>query len=170
MNIDEILEDVIKSDSTIKRYDSPKRGRKLCPDCEFYVGLRTKVCECGHKFTKADKKIDPQKKDKIVEKPSTEDKLYSLSVNPYGGRIVYSGSGPIPYKPISTDYDGIADMCDNIVYDGQNEGKIYTVSAIKLWIQGLYGYKTEKYNSVCEHIDKWYYNKVNNIKEICNED
>jgi hypothetical protein len=30
-------------------------GMKQCPKCENYMGVRTQVCECGHKFTKSRK-------------------------------------------------------------------------------------------------------------------
>ncbi len=33
------------------------RGRKICPECSVNVGVRTHVCECGHKFVIKQKKI-----------------------------------------------------------------------------------------------------------------
>jgi hypothetical protein len=27
------------------------KGKKICPQCQAALGVRTKVCECGHEFT-----------------------------------------------------------------------------------------------------------------------
>ena len=32
-------------------YDGPGRGRKQCPKCEIYVGVKTGICNCGHDFS-----------------------------------------------------------------------------------------------------------------------
>ena len=32
-------------------YDGPGRGRKQCPNCKKYIGVRNYKCQCGHVFT-----------------------------------------------------------------------------------------------------------------------
>jgi len=33
-----------------KKKGTPGRGKKECPGCGEYVGVRVQECECGHKF------------------------------------------------------------------------------------------------------------------------
>lgn len=36
--------------SKIKMFDTGGRGRKQCPACQKHLGVRNKVCACGHNF------------------------------------------------------------------------------------------------------------------------
>jgi len=40
----------------MKVYSGPGRGRKQCPECKEYVGVRNTDCKCGHMFTSTLKK------------------------------------------------------------------------------------------------------------------
>lgn len=48
-----VEEPVVKK--IVKKFDGPGRGRKHCPSCDSYIGVRTKVCSCGHKFVRTNK-------------------------------------------------------------------------------------------------------------------
>jgi hypothetical protein len=39
-----------KSSGEIKVFDAPGRGRRPCPSCGVYVGVRTPICICGYNF------------------------------------------------------------------------------------------------------------------------
>ncbi|NVM34354.1 MAG: hypothetical protein HWN81_02085 [Candidatus Lokiarchaeota archaeon] len=43
------------------------RGKKRCPECNVYVGVRTLACDCGFNFGKP--KIKKAQKSRVPEKP-----------------------------------------------------------------------------------------------------
>jgi len=46
-SVDEIADESVK---IVKTFDEGGKGKKPCPQCNKYVGLRTAVCACGYKF------------------------------------------------------------------------------------------------------------------------
>lgn len=44
------------------------RGKKQCPSCSSFVGLRTATCECGHKFLSKKKKKKKISKHSILKR------------------------------------------------------------------------------------------------------
>ena len=67
--------------------DGGERGKKKCPKCSVFVGVRTKVClNCGHRFI-----FNPQPKNKI----KTEEVIDWQTLK-RGDRIrVFKGYGPV---------------------------------------------------------------------------
>jgi hypothetical protein len=65
-----------------KTSDKAGRGRKQCPSCNIFIGVRTLTCECGFSFAGAEKKdLPPQAKKpevreiKVATEPSRGRKM-----------------------------------------------------------------------------------------------
>lgn len=66
------------SNEKIKRLEkttSPSKGRKLCPGCRFYVGVRTFQCDCGYDF-----KLKIQKESTVTNHYKNPKKKKSTSI------------------------------------------------------------------------------------------
>lgn len=48
--------DNVEPQPKIKTFDKRGRGRKQCPKCKVIIGVRHKVCICGHTFKRKQKK------------------------------------------------------------------------------------------------------------------
>ena len=152
-------------EETVIEHRAPKKGLKFCSNCNCYVGVRTKLCECGHVFVKGEsKKPTKYEEDKKVESATDEEKKYAMLIGAYDGRIVYAGTS-IKVKLEELSEVGIRDFCDEVVFEGLNEGKIYSIKALKYFMQHLYGYTIPEYQEACQFIDLWY----NNLLEQFNE-
>jgi hypothetical protein len=137
----------------LKKDNNPGRGKKQCPDCEMYVGIRTYQCDCGHKFVEKKTKEELRSEE---NQPTDEERLYAQCVGAPSGRLVYRGSGSPPVKLTKITPEFVSDYCNLIVHDGIMNGKIYTVSAIKGYLQHQYGYNSGEYMSASVLVDKWY--------------
>lgn len=151
MNADELFEEFLKNEPKNKNAGP---GKKQCPNCKSYVGVRLYVCECGHEFVKGKNKQEPQSE--VTE----EDRLYAMSIGSPGGRLVYSGSGSPITKLSTINFQSVSDYCNLLVSEGIQQGLIYTTSAIKKFIQHQFGYNSEEYRSACAFVDMWYDDKM----------
>ena len=137
----------------LKKTDSPGRGKKQCPDCEMYVGIRTLTCTCGYVFGKSKNK---DKKAEEIDVPSDEDKLYAACIGANGGRFVYRASGSPSITLQDLSIESVFDYCNLVTNEGITQNKIYTVSAIKGFLQHQFGYNSGEYMSASVMVDKWY--------------
>jgi hypothetical protein len=171
MNADDILNDVLKNSRGVKlakpqtQYVRAGKGRKECPQCHVFVGVRTLTCVCGHNFVIGQSKKDTSRP---VEEPvSDEDRRYAIAAGlDSGGVMVYAGSGPCPAKLVTTDYNGVVQFCNDIVHSGLPQRKLYMPSAIKCWLRNIIPPDDEDYSHVCKLIDKWYDDKVASTMEM----
>ena len=166
MNIDALADALIseidKKGKVVKlptKYVMPGRGRKQCPDCQVYVGVRTQECECGHEFVAEDRKTPAAQ---VLEEPlSDEDKRYVRAIGcGKGGRVIYAGSGLCPAILHGLDYKMVSIFCEEVVDSGMAQGKIYMPRAIKCWARHIMGDKAESLPIVYDFIDDWYDEKV----------
>lgn len=170
ISLDDIVKQIEKKkfDSLDTNGNGPGRGRKQCPECKSYVGVRTGECNCGYVFNKdAELKLTIAEKRKVEDAATEEERNYAMAVcSGFSGTLVYVASGKCPYHFVGEDYDSISAACWQIVYDGLNDGKIYLPSAIKHWIGHRFGFNSKKYKRICEHVDKWANKVVVDFKKI----
>jgi len=81
MNIDEFLDqneenEFSEQKKEINTYDKPSRGRKYCPECNKYVGVRLKFCVCGFEFI-AGEKHEPEK---ILTDKEKQERRYIINI------------------------------------------------------------------------------------------
>lgn len=148
MNAQDVFEKFLNN----KKEKTIKKGKE-CPSCSTLVGPRTKLCGCGHEFVKgARKQFD---KYDSYDQVSDEDRLYAASIGA-SGRIVYAPSGSTNAVISDINKNSVYDFCNFVVNEGITKGVVYTVGAIKHFIQHRYGYNTKEYIDICEFIDEWY--------------
>lgn len=149
--VNEVFNDVINKDS------GPSRGKRLCPECNKHVGVRLRVCYCGHQFVKGETKQATIQEVRQQENQLTdEEKMYALSVGARGGELfIYSGR-ECPAKLEGLDSTSVHNFCNEVVFEGLNENKVYSVQAIKGFAQHRFGYGSEEYRTICEAVDQWY--------------
>ena len=169
MNADELVNDVLGS---LDKKHAPKKqtvyvragkGRKPCPSCGNYVGVRTLLCECGHEFViGASASATTADKNSAFEEPlSDEDKRYIRAIGcGKGGLVIYTGAGVSPARLNSQDCEAVCDFCDQVVFDGMGKGKIYMPSAIKSFARHAAGDTDMCMETVADLIDDWYESKV----------
>jgi hypothetical protein len=154
MNVNEMADEIF---GEVMSQQKGHRGKKQCPDCSAFVGVRTYRCECGYQFvekkTKAEKR---QEEDAATE----EERLYAMCIGANGGRLVYAASGSPSARLADITYEAVVDYCEMIVYEGKQDCQIILPQAIKNYIQHQFGYNSEEYISACELVDQWYDEKL----------
>lgn len=171
MNIENLANEILGSVDRKKvvkpriKYHRAGKGRKNCPKCDAYVGVRTLICECGHEFVKGETKAVPsaaEKNSKFEEDISDENCRYALAVGLlHGCRLVYAGSGPCPAHLATSDpedFRSIKQFCEDIVSAGIPDKKLYMPSAIKNWLATLV--ERSENSQLFDLVDDWYTEKV----------
>lgn len=166
MNADDILHEVLTHTHGYKpkkqqtKYMLPGKGRKECPACHAFVGVRTLTCVCGHEFLIGQSVKSEEKSPEATI--SDEDRRYALAVGcAQGARMVYAGAGPCPAK-IKEPYtvEAINQFCEDVVSAGVPQKKLYMQSAIKHWLASVVDVETEVYLQLADMVDDWYDGKV----------
>ena len=171
MNIDNLANDILNSVDRKKpvkprsKYHRAGKGRKHCPNCDVYVGVRTLICECGHEFVKGESKpfqSVAEKNQRFAEPISDEDLRYALALGlTHGCTMVYAGAGPCPARLGSTnpqDLQSVYQFCEDIVSAGIANKKLYMPSAIKNWLASLI--ERSGNETLFNLVDDWYNKKV----------
>ena len=161
--------------SMVSTFDTPGKGRKQCPECQTYVGVRSTICKCGNENFKkevivGDKSItvygEPGKGRKQCEKchkyvgekqPKSPEYFEAKAIaNALGFSgfkyLTYIPSGSCPYK---LDKDKITDWIESVVDVGLADGNFYAPSAIKYFGREFYDIHSDEYNKFCESVNKW---------------
>ncbi len=113
-------------------FNGPGPGRKQCPSCKAYIGVRTAVCPCGHAF---EKKAAPALKAPssapapVAKSDKTEN--HPAAVTGMGRRIrVFAAPGDCPVA-----YDGdVKKWAQKIQGMGAENGVEYTATALRIWL------------------------------------
>ncbi len=150
MNADQIFEEVMSQ-------QKGQRGKKRCPDCSAFVGVRTYKCECGYQFV--DKKTKAEQRQQ-ADCATEEERLYAMCIGANGGRLVYAASGRPAARLAYVTYDAVVDYCEMVVYEGKQNRQIMTPKAIKNYLQHQFGYNSEEYRQACVLVDQWYSEKI----------
>lgn len=161
-NLDELLNlfeaELDKSDntSTIKELDGPGRGRKQCPNCKAYVGVRTQDCVCGHNFAtngSVASLAKPVGQPELDEE--TKQYILGLSIGARKVMIVYTPAGACPIKLESVDYDSVKSFCEDVIDSGLKDGRLYTKHVINYWLGKQLGWFSPKHKSAMNFVSQW---------------
>lgn len=178
---DELLNNVGKAKSIssgkVNKYSLPGKGRKECPDCKIFVGVRTSKCECGHVFGFKDPvKVVPikveDKNEKFSIPVSDEDRRYAVAVGlSKGCTMVFAGAGKCPatFRAVDSNLnprnpqDIVRDFCEDVVADGVKDKKLYMPPAIKNWLAAFVDRNDKP--ELFDIVDQWYDDKVRKTME-----
>ena len=164
MNIDSLADDILagldrqKKTKPRTKFVKAGKGRKHCPKCDTYIGVRTQVCDCGYKFEKG---VTKKRQEAAVEPPVSDELIhYAMAIGAPGGRVVYAGTGSPSVPLTEITQEAVFDYCNLVVHEGISQGQIYTVTCIKHYLQHQFGYNTKEYKEACVFVDDWYNEKI----------
>lgn len=140
------LEDMIK----IKKFDGPGRGRKQCPKCNAYMGIRTKTCSCEHTFSKDDKPVV-----KLTDEQLDLMKYLEILGKTSMDTVVYTPTEFPNIKLLGLSKNDVFDWADNVIDFGKENFKIYTPHALRYMIGHQVGYNSEEYYQCRDWLDEW---------------
>ena len=108
-------------EKTVKTYDEGGKGKKQCPACKKYVGLRTAACACGHPFalkTKAKAAQEPDDEDNDEEVQPTvgsSDPMPQRRHVQQTGRIrIHTPAGACPHRLTGTDVSTVEEWAEHV--------------------------------------------------------
>jgi hypothetical protein len=128
----------------------PSRGRKQCPACKTYVGVRSHHCSCGHDFTtnRAPQRVakpEGRENKPVAAVPYDEpDEPMVRSALPPG--IVDTGFPMVQYRvhtpkgacPVALPRptpDAVADWAKLTYVAGRMQGRAYSANALRFWLR-----------------------------------
>lgn len=130
------------------------RGRKQCPACHNYVGVRTRQCDCGHEFSKTNGGDAPVHAPK--QEPKTEAKDAPPKDEPRPSHIrrqgVWTPAGAAPAKLSGTSEDEVYEWAEKVLAHGERVGKHYLVQALIYWVREFYDINGPEFPIVKAHL------------------
>ena len=159
-----------KAINNMNTHTEPGRGRKQCPSCKIYVGVRTGKCACGHVFekpvveVKAETKTEtgseasqPQPEVKAEEPPSKPAEAKPAKpAKPVVAAQKYSfDSGPVlipagkcPVELTGTDEQSVVQWRDAVKKHYQADGQEITDTGVAYYVSTIYNRGTTEYSAV----------------------
>lgn len=129
-------------------YTEGGRGRKQCPKCEVYLGVRVAECECGHEFGKA----TAEKKEQVTD-PGTILARREANMFGWAGRITLTPAGACPVKLKDTNEDTVHAWCEHVISIWQQEERSFLCSkAMRYFAHEFYDIFGSDYQAVKGHI------------------
>lgn len=118
---------------------TPSRGRKQCGGCKTFVGVRTRVCECGFNFTMGVVATAKKK----VKAPNSSGKTRSFDM---GTILTPAGKCPITlngdsYEDVHTWISLLKSKIPNLA-----------ISAYCYYVRYFYDVNTKIHNKICDSI------------------
>jgi len=150
---------------------SAGRGRKQCPACKKYVGVRTLICTCSHEFGVAKPKapavvkltaskkpkLEEPEEDEPEEEEEEEEEDNDEDAQPEGRvRRIWTPAGGSPAKLGGTSREEVHCWAEKIRKSGFNNGLHYLVQAVLYWAREFYDINGPDYQIVRAHLYNLY--------------
>lgn len=158
-------------------YSQPGKGRKQCPICEKYVGVRNTVCVCGEPFKEKVKSIAPARPiapvKPIISVPTSapiiaapiaessfEEDERPCRTRGRGSISIYAPSGDCPEKLRGTDLEEVERWAEKVRdhYDEQNQ--FLTIHGLIYFVRHFYNMFTDDNKLVTQHLKDIYQNEL----------
>lgn len=149
-----------KSEQTrsAKTYAIAGRGRKQCPKCNAYVGVRTEFCNCGNEFA-INKSVPKERQSHSTTMAIVDDERVTAFLRGIqrqkGDRIIYAPAGGSPIALYGTTKHDVFRWCDDVMDQGEAKRFVYTPQALISFAREGYVDYTEEYKEVVKLI--WEY-------------
>lgn len=112
----------------------PSRGRKQCPNCSLYVGVRLAQCSCGHMF---DAKAPAKMADSQGESVSHPIRSFFHEV------LTPAGQCPVPLK--TTASEGVKAWAYDVLRTNLECGRILSTSALAYYVREFFPLDSSEY-------------------------
>lgn len=159
INLGDEIEIPVANEKVIRTFDGPGRGRKQCDACGTYIGVRTKVCVCGHTFVRKKPKAIEVRKKRVSRRGATpepvEDTVEKKSLVPAGYTTnIIAPAGKCPVKLKDIDKEAVFEWAAKVRAHGAERGDFYSASALKYYVRYIYNIFSDEYKAVAAIIDE----------------
>ena len=135
--------------------DHPTPGRHQCPQCEKYIGVRSRKCpNCGKEFAPVKKKLSAGLKAKLKSAAPKKRADGSMILTQ-----VLVPADPCPVKLDSMELQDISKWISQVQAAGMERGEIYTAETFCYFAREYFDIFTETYRDVCNKIREAYASK-----------
>ena len=133
----------------IKTHSTPGRGKKQCPECKVYLGVRNGKCICGHEFVPVQKKVLPKK-----EAPEGQEPKPDFNRKDFFSTKISTPAGKCPANLVDTDYETVKEWAGKILRHGEAKNVVYSARALRYWARQFYDIFSEEYKLVSQHVNE----------------
>ena len=133
----------------IKTHDAPGRGKKQCPQCKIYIGVRNRVCVCGHEFVAAQKKSTS-----MAQAPKKQEAKPVFNRKDFFSTTISTPAGKCPANLADTDYETVKEWSGKILRHGEAKNVVYAVSALRYWARQFYDIFSEEHKLITQHLNE----------------
>lgn len=144
----------------MKTYSKGGRGRKQCPECNEFVGVRTSECECGYEFKSKGKTTFSKSSDSETDSSSSSSS---------------SSSGPVCKYSLRAKQDAAAYGWSGMVITTPNKEcpvklKQYDEESVHRWCEAVIATKIQTDRAfMCSHALKYYLNEFFDLISLMNK-
>ena len=142
--------------ASIKTYDVGGKGKKQCPNCNKYLGLRATMCVCGHSF---EKKVAPAKTPVMAsaveeDEPDTEETSSKPSQSNFGRargayrETISTPSGDCPVKLTGTDEASVKKWAEAVRSHYAVKSQFVTVEGLRYFARNYYNINSPEFRVV----------------------
>ncbi len=156
----------------IKMFDGPGQGKKQCPKCKVYIGVRNKSCVCGYEWEKtvasapvliasrssfggSSVAIKKRKKDySLPQEPK-------VVINSVCG-VLYTPGGPsleaglkIKFQAAPDDYQAISEWAGAMLDMGQSRGFNYGPQSLRYFLRYYFDINSPEYKVAVGTLNQW---------------
>jgi hypothetical protein len=163
-----------EEEKVVKTYNEGGKGKKPCPSCKKYVGLRTSMCACGHVFQSKSVKAD--KVEPLMKSVSEDDERdYEPNdaspiirhVSRGGTRVaLHVPAGACPHRLESSEPEAVerwAEKCRRTFLSERNSW--LTVHALQYFVKEFFPYsnigkpgENPEHRQICRTLEAIYAN------------
>ncbi len=126
----------------MKIWNEPGRGRKGCPECGIYVGVRTMKCQCGFSWTL--RKASEKNEDGVQMDGKPIRKGFSL---------VHAPPGLCPHELGSIETTAVRDWLAKLVRHHETKKELIKPYAAKYYARLFYNVFSDEYFQLSDKID-----------------
>jgi len=126
-------------------YDSPGRGRKPCPSCGKYAGVRSRICEnCGSSFGSVAQDSVAVETSRTVAGKSVVRPVYEEVVT----LSVAIPAGKCPFSLSNSEPETVSAWADKVSDHARQSGKRLLPSALRYYVRQFFDFHSEEYRRV----------------------
>lgn len=124
------------------------KGKKQCPACHDYCGVRTQICDCGHQFVKKEveqPKLVPQQV-VHVEESEPEPTVVHFDAKRFRCRVsIHTPAGPCPVRLHGTDRQSVEIWSNQLRERFYRSGEFLKLRAIRYYLYQFYDMQSEDF-------------------------
>lgn len=130
----------------MKTWTEKGPGRKRCPACPLYVGVRSRQCSCGHSFTAA--KPAPQRRYSRFQPKQGEPSETEPSVDQRP--VLITPCGPCPVELTDTDEATVLAWAD-AVRTACKKVRLTNI-ALRYYVRQFFSFHSDNYRTAAAHL------------------